>query len=178
MLGTVRTELVDAASSSSRGSTRRGAFEVLVVHDRADDVLADTERVASWAASTNQPIAEQVARTMADQGGMVLVTGEAGAGKSRLIRETCELARERGMAVLVGHCLDMDAPPPYQPLVEQLEHSARALTPEAFRELLGEQAPEVARLMPELHRIYDDIGESPVLPPDQERRYLLHGVGR
>jgi predicted ATPase len=115
---------------------------------------------------------------MAGQGGMALVTGEAGAGKSRLIRETCELAREQGMAVLVGHCLDMDAPPPYQPLVEQLETSARALTPDALRALLGEQAPEVARLMPELHRMYDDIGESPVLPPDQERRYLLHGVGR
>src|SRR4029079_10421677 len=34
------------------------------------------------------------------------------------------------------------------------------------------------RLMPELHRIYDDLGESPTLPPDQERRYLLHGFGR
>ena len=32
--------------------------------------------------------------------------------------------------------------------------------------------------MPELHRIYDDVGESPSLPPDQERRYLLHGFGR
>ena len=50
------------------------------------------------------------------------------------------------MGVLVGHCLDMDAPPPYQPLVEQLEQAARGLAPEAFREVLGENAPEVARL--------------------------------
>src|SRR5438093_695262 len=109
---------------------------------------------------------------------MVFVTGEAGAGKSRLIQEGSDLAREQGMAVLVGHCLDMDAPPPYQPLLEQLDQAARGLPPEAFRELLGENAPEVARLMPELHQIYDDVGESPALPPDQERRYLLHGFGR
>ena len=180
VLGTARTELVDRGEFELKGiDTPWRLFEVPVVDDRADDVLADTERSPFVGRiHERELIAEQVARTMADQGGMVLVTGEAGAGKSRLIRETCELARERGMAVLVGHCLDMDAPPPYQPLVEQLEHSARTLTPEAFRELLGEQAPEVARLMPELHRIYDDIGESPVLPPDQERRYLLHGVGR
>ena len=180
VLGTARTELVDRGEFELKGiDTPWRLFEVPVVDDRADDVLADTERSPFVGRiHERELIAEQVARTMAGQGGMVLVTGEAGAGKSRLIRETCELARERGMAVLVGHCLDMDAPPPYQPLVEQLEHSARALTPEAFRELLGEQAPEVARLMPELHRIYDDIGESPALPPDQERRYLLHGVGR
>ena len=109
---------------------------------------------------------------------MVFVTGEAGAGKSRLIQEANALALEQGMAVLVGQCLDMDAPPPYQPLVELLDQARRTLAPEAFRELLGENAPEVARLMPELRQVYDDIGESPTLPPDQERRYLLHGFSR
>ena len=40
----------------------------------------------------------------------VRVSGEAGAGKTRLALETIEDARQRDMATLVGHCLDMDAP--------------------------------------------------------------------
>jgi predicted ATPase len=86
------------------------------------------------------------------------------------------VAERRGMAVLVGHCIAREAPPPYQPLIEHLEQAARALTPEALREILGENAPELAKLMPKLRQRYDDIPEPPALPPEQERRYLLHGV--
>jgi tetratricopeptide (TPR) repeat protein len=46
-----------------------------------------------------------------------------------------------------------------------------------LRQALGENAPEVAKLMPELRQRYSDIPEPVSLPPEQERRYLLHGVG-
>ena len=62
-----------------------------------------------------------------------------------------------------------------QPLT--LEQAARNVSAEGLREALGENAPELAKLMPELRQRYDDIPELPSLPPEQERRYLLHGVG-
>ena len=41
---------------------------------------------------------------------------------------------------------------------------------------MGENATELSKLMPELKQRYADIPPYPTLPPEQERRYLLHGV--
>ena len=50
------------------------------------------------------------------------------------------------------------------------------MTPEVLRQALGENAPEIAKLMPELRLRFPDIPEPVALPPEQERRYLLRGV--
>jgi class 3 adenylate cyclase len=180
VLGTARSELVDRGEFELKGiDVPWHLYEVPADDGRGHAGLADSERSPYVGREKERELlAGLVARAVGGHGGMVIVTGEAGAGKSRLIHETAGLARRQHMAVLVGHCQDMESPPPYQPLVEQLDQAARVMTREAFREVLGDNAPEVARLMPELHRIYDDVGESPNLPPDQERRYLLHGFGR
>ena len=51
----------------------------------------------------------------------IVVEGESGAGKTRLLREFAALAAERGAAVLSGRCVDCgEAGPPYWPIVEAL----------------------------------------------------------
>ena len=120
---------------------------------------------------------KMVAAAAGGRGGMLFVGGEAGAGKSRLAREVAIEAAARGMAVRIGHCLDMASPPPYQPVIDQIEHALREVSTADFREALGVNASELATLMPALRQRYDDIAESPQLAPDQERRYMLHGVG-
>jgi class 3 adenylate cyclase/tetratricopeptide (TPR) repeat protein len=116
---------------------------------------------------------DQVAR---GQGGLVMIGGEPGVGKTRLAEELMAEARQRGMIALIGHCYEMEGAPPYIPYVEILEAAARMFPPEAFREILGDSAPEVAKLMPELRRLFPDIPASPELPPEQERRYLFNGM--
>jgi len=111
------------------------------------------------------------------EGHAVVLGGEAGVGKTRMAREIARIARQRGFLVLTGHCLDMDGAPPYQPLLDQISQAARLTPPENLRASLGENAPEVAKLMPELRQQFPDIGQPAELPPDQERRYLLNGVG-
>ena len=51
-------------------------------------------------------------------GGVVLVVGEAGIGKSRLVQEVAALARERGMAMLRGRCVPGSESTAFSPLVE------------------------------------------------------------
>jgi DNA-binding CsgD family transcriptional regulator/tetratricopeptide (TPR) repeat protein len=60
-------------------------------------------------------------RAAGGAGRTVLVTGEAGIGKTRLVFELAEHARGRGAAVLIGHCLDLvGTGMPYLPFLEAL----------------------------------------------------------
>jgi class 3 adenylate cyclase/tetratricopeptide (TPR) repeat protein len=110
------------------------------------------------------------------QGALVVIGGEPGVGKTRLAEEMALEARQRGLLTLVGHCYETEGAPPYIPFVEIVEASARLVPPEALRDALGESAPEVAKLMPELRRTIPDIPSPPELPPEQERRYLFNGM--
>jgi predicted ATPase len=49
------------------------------------------------------------------EGRLALISGPAGIGKSTLVRETLNLARERGYAVFVGSCYDGLTTAPYEP---------------------------------------------------------------
>jgi hypothetical protein len=115
-------------------------------------------------------------RAKRGEGSLLLFSGEAGIGKTRMTAEAERLARSGEVLVLRGHCSDAEGAPPYQPLLEQIERLARLIGPEAMRQRLGENATELSKLMPELNQRYADIPPYPSLPPEQERRYLLHGV--
>ncbi|HET6810153.1 MAG TPA: BTAD domain-containing putative transcriptional regulator [Acidimicrobiales bacterium] len=63
----------------------------------------------------------------AGRGGLLLVTGEAGIGKTRLAEETARWAEEHGVAVSWGHSPEMEGAPPLWPWVQLL----RDLVPDA-----------------------------------------------
>lgn len=79
---------------------------------------------------------------------VVLISGDAGIGKTSLVSEVARDAHRRGDVVLYGRC-DEDLSVPYQPWVEVLRQLVTA-APEA---LLAGVRPELDRLVPELaHR--------------------------
>ncbi len=57
-----------------------------------------------------------------------------------------------------------------------LEAATRTVDPDALRTALGDSAPEVAKLLPGLRKLFPDIPHPPELPPEQERRYLFNGM--
>jgi DNA-binding NarL/FixJ family response regulator len=78
--------------------------------------------------------------------GAVLLSGDAGIGKSRLLAELAGAARESGTTVLTGRCLDVDeAGLPYLPFVE------------ALGQLTAAQRV-VARTRPVLNRLVTGLG--------------------
>jgi class 3 adenylate cyclase/tetratricopeptide (TPR) repeat protein len=114
-----------------------------------------------------------VESALGGRGSLVLVSGEAGVGKSRLIQEVNAEAEARGMGVLAGHCVHMEGVEPYLPFVEILEQALLSpQSPMALREALGESAPEIARILPSLRRVVPDLPAPLDLPPEQARRYL------
>jgi serine/threonine protein kinase/tetratricopeptide (TPR) repeat protein len=120
-------------------------------------------------------LTRQLEEALAGRGSLILIGGEPGIGKTHLASALLEGARSRGAFAVTGHCYEMEGSPPYLPFVEMLEHSARSLPPDTFRYALGDDAPEVAKLMPELRRMFPDIPPALELPPEQQRRFLFNG---
>jgi class 3 adenylate cyclase/tetratricopeptide (TPR) repeat protein len=119
-----------------------------------------------------------VDEALGGRGRLVLVAGEAGVGKSRLVAEVAAEADARGMRVLTGHCVDSDSAPPYLPFVEMIEEAAsNPRSPATLREALRGVAPEVARIAPALRRLMPGIGPAVELPPELARRYVWNSMG-
>ncbi len=111
------------------------------------------------------------------QGSLVLVGGEPGVGKTRLTEELGSEAAAKGFRVLIGRCYESDGAPPYVPFVEIFEQALAATpSPEAIRAILGDETPEVAKLVPGLRRQFRDIPAPLELPPEQERYYLFNSL--
>jgi tRNA A-37 threonylcarbamoyl transferase component Bud32/tetratricopeptide (TPR) repeat protein len=111
---------------------------------------------------------------LAGRGSLVMVGGEPGIGKTHLTAALLEAAKRRGAFAVIGHCYEMEGAQPYVPFIEMLEYSARTAPRESFRYVLGDDAPEVAKLMPELRVMYPDMPAAIQLPPEQQRRFLFN----
>ncbi len=119
---------------------------------------------------------EQVLR---GAGGMVLIAGAAGVGKTRIAAEFGVEASQRGILTFVGSCFDRNDPVPFLPFVEILEAAlAQAPSPDAFRNVLGDDAAEIARLLPQLRRLFHDIPPPMELSPEQSQRILFSAVAK
>ncbi|MFL5676548.1 MAG: AAA family ATPase [Chloroflexota bacterium] len=82
---------------------------------------------------------------------IVLVGGEAGVGKSRLVAEAAARFREDGWLVLEGGSVALgDDALPFGPIVEVLRALARDVDPDTIAAAAGPTLPVLARLVPEL----------------------------
>jgi DNA-binding CsgD family transcriptional regulator/tetratricopeptide (TPR) repeat protein len=85
------------------------------------------------------------------QAGTVIVGGEAGVGKSRLLAEHRAVVESGGMRFLAGACVDLgDGAPPYDPLVAALRPWLKSLPPADFGRIVGPARPAVLQLIPDL----------------------------
>ncbi|HEY7295276.1 MAG TPA: AAA family ATPase, partial [Dehalococcoidia bacterium] len=109
-------------------------------------------------------------------GGAVVLAGEAGIGKSRLIAEAKAAATAAGFLILQGSCFEPDRALPYAPIVDLL----RSLQPRGAvsepNPLLAGAAPQLLDLLPELARHGPETAAAVSAEPDQERRRLVQAI--
>jgi DNA-binding winged helix-turn-helix (wHTH) protein/tetratricopeptide (TPR) repeat protein len=110
---------------------------------------------------------------------VMLVAGEAGIGKTRLIGEFARRCLDTGAVILVGHC-DEEALTPYQPFVEALtqffDQANDAGLAQQLRE--GDLGSDIARLVPNLTVRIPELGRVAVIDPESERFHLFQAVDR
>ena len=112
------------------------------------------------------------------RGSIVLISGAAGVGKTRLAAEIGRIASTKGMLVLRGNCYEERETPPYCPFAEILEMAlVRPGAPETFRAALGNEVPEWTQLVPHLRHYLPDLPPPPDLP-QQPRYYLFNGIAQ
>src|SRR5262245_39366949 len=110
------------------------------------------------------------------RGGVAMVVGEPGIGKTRTLEEFAETARAAEAVVLWGRCYEGEAARPYGPFVEALTEYVRSASPEMLRADLGLGAAPLGRLVPGLRERLPDLAEPAPLEPYEERVRLLDAV--
>jgi class 3 adenylate cyclase/DNA-binding CsgD family transcriptional regulator len=116
--------------------------------------------------------------SLPNAGGVVILAGEPGLGKTRLTREVASLAGDRAMVVLSGRCVPSPTPVPYRSLIEAFLAAFRTSRPPDVDdpELAG-FAGQIARLIPDWRAgAPGGADESPVLLGEAVVR-LLRVVG-
>ena len=105
-------------------------------------------------------LAALLAAARASETGLVLLSGEAGVGKTRLVDEAARLATSSGMRVLSGHCVQLGSEGlPFAPLVEALRDLTRSTSPEELATILGPARRLLPRLMPALGEMAEGAPE-------------------
>lgn len=118
-------------------------------------------------------------RAQEGRGHAVLLSGEPGAGKTRLAREITIQAAVEGAVVLTGGCYEYEATTPYLPFVEAFRRWVRDQKDDSkLRGLLGEVAPQIAKLVPELETRLGPFPERPELPAHEERLLFFDAVAQ
>ena len=95
-------------------------------------------------------VLEQALRLAASgEGQLVLLSGEAGIGKSRLLEETLHRAQEPWIC-FTGNCYEQDAAYPYSLWIDALRRSLLGGKQELFSALPGAVQRQLSKLIPEL----------------------------
>jgi class 3 adenylate cyclase/tetratricopeptide (TPR) repeat protein len=106
---------------------------------------------------------------------VVLVSGEPGIGKTRLVTELCRVAHDRGATVLWGRC-DEELGIPYEPFAEALRQYVAVVEPERLRAEVGPLGGELTRIIPDLAARVPGLAEPLQGEPEAERHRLFESV--
>jgi DNA-binding NarL/FixJ family response regulator len=131
-----------------------------------------------------QELEEHLRQVRAGSGRLVLLAGEAGAGKTRLVRAFLEQAHaQAGVEVLQGSCYEQEPAVPYGPFLDILGALLRTHPPEAVLAAAGPLSGELVALLPELAPLLPELAPLAPVPtvagdPQSQKRRLFDALYR
>jgi len=114
----------------------------------------------------------------AGQGGVVLLAGEPGIGKSHALQQLADAARAGSAIVLAGRCVEGAWAPPFRPFAEVIAGYGELVSPRQLRADLGLAGPALTRIAPRLCELLPDLTPPSALQPDEEQFRLLDAAAQ
>jgi DNA-binding SARP family transcriptional activator len=114
----------------------------------------------------------------AGRGGVVLLAGEPGIGKSHALQQLAAAARASSATVLTGRCVEGAWVPAFRPFAEAIAGYGESVGPERLAADLGPAAAVLARIAPRLPELLPDLAPPPALQPDAERFRLMDAAAQ
>ena len=97
-----------------------------------------------------QDLLERLDGAISGTGSVVLIGGDAGVGKSRLIRDLKHEAASRPVRVIEGRCTSTESSVPYAPLMNALRFRIEKGEGQAIAQMLGPLRAVLAPIFPQL----------------------------
>jgi DNA-binding SARP family transcriptional activator len=156
------------------GQTLRRAHQRILNHPPAGEIGSVAVGPATASSASSQSfvgriresavVGESIDSAIASGSGLVLVEGEPGIGKTRLLEEMCAIARRRGALIAWGHSPPSASTPAMWPWVQAISAVLQECPEELQRQW---RAGEVGRLLESASE------ELPPLLPDSGARFRL-----
>jgi DNA-binding SARP family transcriptional activator len=161
----VRPDPEPAASAPALPAPQQPSAHTFSLFDRmVRGQLVGRERESARIAAIWQQVS-------AGHGCALLVSGEAGIGKTRLGREAVALATNVGASVLVGRC-DAERAAPFTPIAQWVA-CALGEAGDALRTTPGYILADLLTLAPQLRPRFPQITLNPTLDPELERQRIF-----
>ena len=119
-----------------------------------------------------------IARLGAGAGHTVLIEGEPGIGKSRLMRELARHADIQGLPIFATNCYEIDRAMPYQPVIDLVTRALERMATAALRHLAPVSLAELAALVPEVGERVSDLPRLSNDFPEARQARLSRAVGQ
>ena len=112
------------------------------------------------------------------RGAIAMLRGEPGIGKTRMLEEFADHARQRGAVVLRGACYDGEWQPPYGPFADAISDYSRSAPPAEFSRAVGKRSAILARIAPAVADSLGNLPEPVTLDKEEERFRLFDAIAQ
>ena len=110
------------------------------------------------------------------RGGLAMLVGKPGIGKTRLAERLANYAGARGSSVLWGRCFESKGSPPYWPWVQMIRQYLASREQADLIVEMGASAPAIAALEPMVNQKLPNLDPLPPMAPDQAEFRLFDSI--
>ena len=129
------------------------------IHSPPDSTIGATSDATPFVGRSHEygQLIGLIARLTVGTGYTVLIEGEPGIGKSRLLRELARYVHPQELPTLATNCYEIERATPYQPVINLVTHALDRISDAALRTLAPVSLAELAALVPEVGERFPNL---------------------